>query len=411
MQHDIYILGGHQTDFSINWAKRGHGLFEMMQATVLGGLADTKLEPEQVDSSHIGNFAGELFAGQGHLGGFMASIDSGFSGKPSSRHEAACASGSVAVTAAMNEILAGHSELSCVVGVELMRNVSGQDAADHLGAAAWRGKEALDARYLWPHMFSTLMDEYEQRFGLDESHLVALSKLAYDNARKNPLAQTRAWTLGDGHFSGDQEVDPRVEGRILRHDCGQVTDGAVAVFLASEKFAAQWARRHGFALESVARISGFGHRTGCMSLSEKLAVHEPGQLLFRHVALAAEDARKRAGIASIDGIDAVELHDCFTITAYALIEHLGIAEPGKAWSAIESGDLHPGGRIPMNPGGGLIGAGHPVGATGVRMLLDAHKQVTNTAGETQVEGARTVQTLNIGGSATTAVSFVVSAAS
>ena len=410
MQRDVYILGGHQTDFSLNWGKRGQGLFEMMEATVQGGLAATRLTAAEVDSSHIGNFTGELFGGQGHLGGFMASIDAGFSGKAASRHEAACASGSVAIVAAMNDILAGHSELSCVVGVELMRNVSGRDAADHLAAAAWRGKEALGARYLWPHMFSTLMDEYEQRFGLDERHLASLSRLAYDNAKKNPLAQTRGWTLSDGHFAGDPESDPRVEGRVLRHDCGQVTDGAVSVFLASPAFAKRWADRCGRALESIPRLSGFGHRTGCMSLREKLDVHEPGQLLFAHVADAVLDARRRAGLASIDDIDAVELHDCFTITAYSLIEHLGIAAPGEAWKAIEAGDVHPGGRIPINPGGGLIGAGHPVGATGVRMLLDAHKQVTNTAGGSQVDGARTVQTLNIGGSATTAVSFVVSTA-
>jgi acetyl-CoA C-acetyltransferase len=409
MKRDIYILGGHQTDFATNWGKLGHGLFEMMQATVRGCLTSAELDAAEVDSSHIGNFTGELFGGQGHLGGFMASIDPGFAGKASSRHEAACASGSVAIIAAMNEILAGHSELSCVVGIELMRNVNGREAADHLGAAAWRGREALEARYLWPHMFSTLMDEYEQRFGLDEKYLVALSKLAYDNAKNNPLAQTRGWTLTDKHFAGDAECDPLVEGRVRRHDCGQVTDGAASVLLASPEFAARWAKSRGRSLDSVARLTGFGHRTSFMSLGEKLAVHQPGQLLFAHVADAAEDARKRAGLGSIDAVDAVELHDCFAITAYSLIEHLGITEPGQAWKAIEAGDVGRGGKIPVNPSGGLIGAGHPVGATGVRMLLDAQKQVTATAGDYQVDGARTVQTLNIGGSATTAVSFVVAA--
>jgi acetyl-CoA C-acetyltransferase len=89
------------------------------------------------------------------------------------------------------------------------------------------------------------------------------------------------------------------------------------------------------------------------------------------------------------------------------IDHFGITAPGESWKAIEEGRLERDGSIPMNPSGGLIGGGHPVGATGVRMVLDASRQVTGRAGDNQVEGARTFATLNIGGSTTTTVSFVV----
>jgi acetyl-CoA C-acetyltransferase len=89
------------------------------------------------------------------------------------------------------------------------------------------------------------------------------------------------------------------------------------------------------------------------------------------------------------------------------IDHFGITPPGQSWQAIEDGSIERGGRIPVNPSGGLIGLGHPVGATGVRMLLDGYKQVTGTAGACQVEDARRFATLNIGGSATTTVSFIV----
>ena len=84
------------------------------------------------------------------------------------------------------------------------------------------------------------------------------------------------------------------------------------------------------------------------------------------------------------------------------IDHFGITKPGESWKAIESGDIEMGGKIPINASGGLIGLGHPVGATGVRMLLDSFKQCTNNAGDYQVENAKNVATLNIGGSATTA---------
>ena len=119
------------------------------------------------------------------------------------------------------------------------------------------------------------------------------------------------------------------------------------------------------------------------------------------------DARERAGVRDLSEINAVETHDCFTTTEYMAIEHLGLTAPGAAWQAIEDGSIEIGGRLPVNPSGGLIGCGHPVSATGVRMALDAWRQTTGRAGDYQVEGARNVQTLNIGDSATTTVSVVV----
>jgi acetyl-CoA C-acetyltransferase len=109
----------------------------------------------------------------------------------------------------------------------------------------------------------------------------------------------------------------------------------------------------------------------------------------------------------VSQIDSIETHDCFTTSEYMAIDHFGLTAPGESWKAIEAGDIALGGKTPINPSGGLIGAGHPVGATGVRQVLDSVKQVKGEAGDYQVEGAKTVQTLNIGGSGTTSVSFVV----
>ncbi|MCC5870657.1 MAG: thiolase domain-containing protein, partial [Gammaproteobacteria bacterium] len=100
-------------------------------------------------------------------------------------------------------------------------------------------------------------------------------------------------------------------------------------------------------------------------------------------------------------------HDCFTTTEYMAIDHFGITAPGESWKAIEDGTIAMSGRLPVNPSGGLIGLGHPVGATGVRMLLDASRQVRGQAGDCQVDGARRFATLNVGGSACTVVSFIV----
>ncbi len=129
--------------------------------------------------------------------------------------------------------------------------------------------------------------------------------------------------------------------------------------------------------------------------------------MFPQVRRAIEDARGRANIEGVNDIDVVETHDCFAMTEYMAIDHLGITEPGESWKAIEDGSIDKGGRIPVNPSGGLIGLGHPVGATGVRMVLDGAKQVSGAAGDYQIEGAKRVQTLNIGGSTRTTVTFII----
>ncbi|MGH3622202.1 MAG: thiolase C-terminal domain-containing protein, partial [Sciscionella sp.] len=205
----------------------------------------------------------------------------------------------------------------------------------------------------------------------------------------------------------DDAANPLVEGRLRRSDCGRITDGAAAVLLASPEFAARWAGRHGTTLERTPAITGFGHRTAHLSLVGKLAGAESGGYLFPQLRGVVTDAYRRAGLSGPDDIDLVELHDCFTITGLVAVEHLGLAEPGKGGRLVADGGTGHGGRVPVNPSGGLIGAGHPVGATGVRMLHDVARQVTDRAGDCQVEGARTGMTLNVGGSFTTVVATVV----
>lgn len=405
----VFVLGGAQTDFAVNWSRGGHGAFEMMNAAIDDALESAQVEAGQVGVAHVGNFAGELFAGQGHLGGFVASGRPEFDGLPTARHEAACASGSVAALAAAADIESGRYELALVIGVEQMRNATGQDAAAHLGAAAWAGREGEDATYLWPYMFSRLAEEYDERHGLDYAHLMAVSEQAFANGRRNAQAQTRRWAFTDASFTEDDTANPRVEGRMRRQDCGQITDGAAAVLLASESFAKRWASSQARSLEKTARILGWGHRTSSMLFEEKVARTRGQRYMFPHLRGTLEDAWRRAGVPGIEAVDCMEVHDCFSITQYMITDHLDLAEPGRPGEAIASGVTAMGGQLPINPSGGLIGGGHPVGATGARMLLDAQRQVTGTAGQTQVPGARVAQTLNIGGSCTTTASFVVGA--
>jgi acetyl-CoA C-acetyltransferase len=407
MANDIYILGGHQTDFARNYSREGLTIFDLLKDGVDGAFVAAALDPEEIEVAHVGNFVGELFTGQGMLGGFLGHVHPSLAGIPASRHEGACASGSLAILAAMADIEAGRYDCASVIGIEFMRNVSGKIAGDHLSAAVWVGQEANDATYVWPAMFSDLAQEYHTRHGLNHDHLKEISRINFGNAQRNPNAQTRSWTLTDAHFAEDEDLNPVVEGWMRRQDCSQITDGAAVLFLASERKAKAYADARGIPLETIARIKGWGHTTAPMLMQTKLDASKDSPYLLPWTRKAITDAYRRAGVHDIAQIDAVETHDCFTINEYVAIEHFGITAPGEAWKAVEDGRIARGGSIPVNASGGLMGIGHPVGATGVRMVLDAARQTTNTAGDFQVEGARNVATFNVGGSGTTNCSFVV----
>jgi acetyl-CoA C-acetyltransferase len=409
MAANVYILGGYQTDFAKNWQRNGVELFDGFRNTVHAGLEATGLKPSDVEVAHVGNFVAELFCGQGHLGGFFAASDPAFAGIPASRHEGACASGSLAALAASADLESGRYGLAAVVGIEVMRNVPGQEAARNIGGSAmWNGHECQNIKFPWPHMFSRLGDEYDSRYGLKQEHLTAIARTNFANAKRNPNAQTRQWSFSDASFSADDVENPIIDGRVRKQDCGQITDGAAVVFLATAERADEYARARGIKLTDLPHIRGWGHRTAPITYDAKIAASRGGEYVFPHVRGTITDAFRRAGIASVDELDAIETHDCFTMTEYMAIDHFGLTPPGQSWQAIENGDIAFDGKIPVNASGGLIGVGHPVGATGVRMLLDSAKQCTGQAGEYQVPGAQTVATLNVGGSATTTVSFIVS---
>ena len=400
----VFILGGFQTDFSRNVTREGRTLADLIRETAQGALQAAGVAASEVEVGHLGNFAGELFVGQGHLGGLLVEADPAFAGLPTSRHEAACASGSVTALAAMADLEAGRYDVALVLGVELMRNGTALEASAKLGAAAWVPEETQGLAQVWPELFSRVGDEYERRYGLRREHLVAIARENFANAHRNPNAQTRRWSLDADSFEPGSPSNPHVAGRLYKHDCSQVTDGGAAVVLASERFARAHARRQE---SSPSVITGFGHRTSRMALADKLADSQGDAYVFPHVRRAITDAYARAGIEGPAALDVIETHDCFTTTQYLAIDHFGLTPPGESWRAIDDGLTAFAGKLPMNPSGGLMGLGHPVGASGVRMLLDAHKQVTGAAGKYQVNGARRAATLNLGGSATTSVCFVV----
>ncbi|GAA3250711.1 acetyl-CoA acetyltransferase [Pseudonocardia petroleophila] len=402
----VHVLGGAQTDFARVWSREStEPIWAMLSAVVPAALADAGVDAADVEAGHVANLAGELFAGQAHLGAMLPALDPAWSDLPTSRHEAACASGGVALLAAAAEIEAGRYDAVLVVGVEQMRSVAGTEAARHLGSAAWVGRDEIRDGLPWPSLFEAIAQEVDDRYGLDRDHLTALAVAARERATHNPSAQTRSWHRSDADFAADDQTNPLVTGRMRQSDCGRITDGAAAVVLAGDAFTERWRRRH--RAPAPPHLAGWGHRTATLSLADKLAASRGGPYLFPHLRRAVTEAYDRAGIGGPADLDVIETHDCFTITEYVALDHLGITPPGRNHEAVEDGRIFAGGAVPVNPSGGLLAAGHPVGATGVRMLLDLARQLTGRAEGYQVEGARRGAMLNIGGSAATVVTAVL----
>jgi len=176
--------------------------------------------------------------------------------------------------------------------------------------------------------------------------------------------------------------------------------GAAVVVLASERFL----KERGIKEKPI--LKGYGHRVAPMLFDKKMQEQQSSRYILPWTRQAVLDAYQRSGL-SVEEIDVFETHDCFTSSEYAAISAFGLTEPGREYEAVESGMIALGGTKPINPSGGLIGCGHPVGASGVRMLLDLYKQVMGIAGRYQVKGVENAMMLNIGGSATTNYTFIV----
>lgn len=413
MGNKVYILGGAQTDFERNWTKEGKNFIAMLKEVVSDGFEEagfsfdelTRLNKDNRVCAFVGNFIAEQYISQGHLGAFLTEVDPAFYGVPSARYEAACASSSVALDAAITKIKAGEYDVCIVVGWEVMKSVNSKIGGDILGRAAYYEKEGKGIDLPFPTLFGRLADATIEKYSLDqERYLNALARIStinYANAKRNPLAQTRKWFMNYEEASHrGTESNPRVGGLLGVSDCSQVTDGAAVVVLCSEKYMQE------MGINDKPIVKGYGHRVAPMLFDKKIADNKESEYVLPWTRQACVDAYNRAGL-TVDDIDVFETHDCFTSSEYAAVSAFGITEPGKEWDAVESGLIDFGGAKPINPSGGLIGCGHPVGASGARMFVDLYKQVTGKAGNYQVKGAKNGMMLNIGGSATTNYVFIV----
>lgn len=413
----VYVLGGAQTDFERNWSKEGKNVVALLKEIIADALENTsisydvikQLNEEKRISCFVGNFIAENYINQGHLGALLTLVNPAFYGIPSARYEAACASGSVALDAAITKIKAGDCDLAVVVGWELMKTVDSKTCGDILGRASYYEKEGKGIAYPFPTLFGKLADETVKKYKIDRDRyldaLARISTINYENAKRNHLAQTRNWFMDfeQARHRGT-ETNPFIGGMLAISDCSQVTDGAAVVILISERMADE------LKVRSLPYVKGIGFRVAPMLFSDKIKEGTHNDYLLPWTRRAILDAYKEAKL-SVDDIDVFETHDCFTSSEYAAISMFGITEPGNEFEAIERGRISFDGDKPINPSGGLIGCGHPVGASGVRMFLDIYKQVCGKADSYQIirNGSvpRNAMMLNIGGTATTNFAFII----
>ncbi len=228
---------------------------------------------------------------------------------PSSRYEAACASSSVALDAAITKIKAGEYDVCIVVGWEVMKSVNSKIGGDILGRAAYYEKEGKGIDLPFPTLFGRLADATIEKYGLDqERYLNALARIStinYANAKRNPLAQTRKWFMNYEEASHrGTESNPRVGGMLGVSDCSQVTDGAAVVVLCSEKYMQE------MGINDKPVVKGYGHRVAPMLFDKKIADNKDSEYVLPWTRQACVDAYNRAAM-TVEDIDVFETHDCF----------------------------------------------------------------------------------------------------
>ena len=403
--HTTYLGKGHP-DFvwkrHPDFGKRENPTLEQtLQQAVDGCLADTGVDPAEIDRLYIGNFVGELFVNQGHLGAALAGTHPAFAGKPAARLEGACASGGLALLAGLDAIAAG-ADLVLVAGVEIQTTASARTGGDYLARAShYRRQRGLDD-FTFPALFARRIKGYGEKYGLTDEDLAHFAVKAYANANLNPLAHMHSKTVSFEHAATPGERNPNFLGNeelrpyLKVTDCSQVSDGASVLLLASEAGVAKLGRT----LADTVEVAGRGHAVDSLYTDG-----DPSELAM--VRKATHQSMADAGITVAD-LDVAEVHDCFTIAELMSYEAIGLAKPGQGAALARDGATALSGRIPVNTGGGLVGFGHPVGATGIKQPLEIFRQMKGLCGDYQVDRPVTWGlTSNMGGDDKTVVSFAL----
>jgi acetyl-CoA C-acetyltransferase len=388
---EVAIIGSASTLFGV---QHDQGYIDLVRDAASGAIADSGLELDQIKAGWLGTSIPEITALEGDAGAAVAqALD--FSPRPVTRVSAFCASGMEAVRGAAMAIAAGEFDYVLAVGAEKMRDVPPRGSlvartGNWAHPTLARGRSA-------PGQFALLAAAYLDRNDRTPDDLAAVAVKNHEHASRNPIAQFSEPVTKEQVLSSPMVAEPL---RLL--DCTPTTDGAAAVILTSVARARELRRPYAV-LSGVGLSVVDGYYTGFYNDANDY-------LGFRATREAAAIAYEQAGIDDPrDQLDLVECHDCFTITEIINYEDLGLAERGRGWELLLDGATTIGGDIPVNLSGGLQSCGHPVGATGVRVVKEIADQVTGRAGPRQIVGARRGLAHTLGGPGVLSCVMVISA--
>jgi acetyl-CoA C-acetyltransferase/acetyl-CoA acyltransferase len=357
---------------------------------------------KNVDECVIGNFMAARYNNQGHLDGFFSIIDEGLQYKPAIRVEGACASGGLALATAIKSVMSGVSDVVLTLGVEVQNTMKAVYGADVLAGAGWYNKRKNGHAHFFPGQFSDRAGAYYKKYGYDYTRegMGRWFRNAIENARLCPTAQEYENSVPDLDAlykkfkpNGDTFVD-----NLNVLDCSKVSDGASSIVIVSE----EGLKRIGVPRDQAVEVVGMGHKV------RNITEDPPNPLEVTCIKATAKEALDSAGI-TINELGTIEAHDCFSIAGVLATEALGFAKPGEGPKFVAEGNTARDGMIPMNTTGGLIGWGHPTGATGVHMAVTIWEQLTGNAGAAQIKMTAEKpygMTINMGGDDVTVVALV-----
>jgi acetyl-CoA C-acetyltransferase len=377
---NIHIAGTGITKFGELWDASPRGL---AREAVGNAMKDAEMKKEAIEALFVGNMLSGMLGSQEHLGAFFAE-ELGLSGISATKIEGACASGGLAMHSAVTAILSGLYETVLVLGVEKMTDHKPEDVASALMGAG--SQEERLSGISFPGLYAILARAHMNEYGTTEEQMAAVAVKNHYHASLNPNAQFHNLLTVESVMKSPCVADP-----LKLYDCSPISDGAAAIILTGKKV------RGGISIVASSVASD------TLSLSRRENLTE-----LSATRLSSQKAYKEAGVTPKD-IDVCEVHDCFSIAEIIALEDLGFFKKGKAAAEIAEGNVTIGQSksLVVNTSGGLKGCGHPVGATGVKQIVELVDQLKGRAGNRQVKQSRIGLSHNVGGSGATAVVHIL----
>ena len=379
-----------KTPLIIGWGHTAFGkqtdrtLTDLISEASQQALDQAGLQAADIDAVFVGHFNGG-FVDQDFTAPLVALALPDLRFTPATRLENACATGSAAIWAARDAVMAGRVRKALVVGFEKMSERDGQTIGDILLRCSYVAEEAKVPDG-FAGIFGQIAEQYFNRFGDQRTALAQIAAKNHANGVGNPYAQLRK-DLGFEFCNTVSDKNPQVAGPLRRTDCSMVSDGAAALVISAEPPSSQ----RGQPGSAIRWLSA-------TQTNDYMPMRMKDPTWFEGASRAWQKGLADAKLGLRD-LSLIETHDCFTVAELMHYEAMGLAPHGQGAQVIAEGLTTKSGALPVNPSGGLKSKGHPIGATGVSMHVMACLQLTHTAGDMQIPNAQRAAVFNMGGTA------------